>query len=305
MSETMTMAKPDEWSWWRGALAGKIDKAGLHDGEPQTGYYRRWSDREQTWEPIAFWYKDGALRCRLNGAEIAEPSARDLWSYACKNPISYEAYQAVGRGESWADVNEAVAGHNRAPVDSSLAAIEDRINDLAREAERMIAAGEAASADLCDQASDVANTLGELEKKADQARAAEKAPHLAESRKIDGKWKPLIERAADIKRRLKLVVVTPFLRKKDEERQRTLAAEIAKGTPADALPTVRTTAGSSKRSTALRPQKSAEVTDYQVLLAHLSEHPEIKEAVQRIANASARAGVALPGMKIIETKVAA
>jgi hypothetical protein len=277
----------------------------LHDGDVHAGFYRLKARNGGIDQPIAYWFDKGQLRCRIGAKEIDEQTARERFMWAQERPITHELYSAVIEGALWPDVNEVVAGHNRAPADNSMDALADRLDDLAREAERMIKDGAASSEALCDQASDVANTLGEIEKRADAARTTEKQPHIDAGRAIDGKWRPLIERAADIKRRLKLIVVTPFLKAKEEERQKTLAAEIAKGTPADALPTVRTTAGSSKRSTALRTQKTAEITDYPALLSHLGEHPDIKDAVQRIANASARAGVVLPGMKITETKVAA
>lgn len=290
---------------WQRRLAG--EKVETHSETPDYGFYRVRTRDKTSWRTVAYWWDErtGELRCQLAGIDIDQNRACELWPFASENPISEELFLSVTGGEPWPDQNAVVAGHNRAPVDNDLAAIRDRIEDLAREAERMIAAGAAPSQALCDQASDVANTLGELEKKADQQRAGEKEPHLRASREVDAKWKPLIERATDIKRRIKLIVVTPFLRKQDEENKQKLAAEIAKGTPVEALPQTRTTAGSSKRSTALRTQKQAEITDYRALHAHLADHPEVKDAVQRIANASARAGVTLPGMKIVETKVAA
>lgn len=108
-----------------------------------------------------------------------------------------------------------------------------------------------------------------------------------------------------MKRRLKLAVVTPWLRFKDEEARKAKVAAISAGAAPETLPHQRTTAGSSKRSTALRTQISAKVNDWGALLAALKDHPDIHEAAQRIANASAKAGVALPGTEIIKEKVAA
>ena len=57
--------------------------------------------------------------------------------------------------------------------------------EQAREARKLIAAGPAASEAICDQASDLANTFGELELKSEAFRAREKKPILDAGREID------------------------------------------------------------------------------------------------------------------------
>ncbi len=294
-----------EWQWWTDALAGNF--ATIHDGEPQTGYYKVRRKGRDGHLPVAYWRdsKSGEQRCHMDGEDFDAQRALEIWPYASKNPVTAEAYGERLRAGKWPGESLAVIGHNAAPVGNGLDAIKDRIEDLAREAERLIAAGGATSEEISDQASDLANTFGELEGQADKSRIEEKEPHLTAGRVVDTRWRPLIERAAELNRRLKAVVVTPFLRKKEEERQKQAAAAIATGTAPEALPQTRTTAGSSKRPTALRTVKQAEVTDWAVLIAHLKDHPEIRDAAQRIANASAKAGIVLPGMTIKSEKVAA
>ena len=100
-------------------------------------------------------------------------------------------------------------------------------------------------------------------------------------------------------------MVTPFLVARDKAAKAAAAKAIAAGTaPAD-LPTQRTTAGTTKRATALRTQTLAEVIDWDVLLNALHQHSEIMALAQRIANASAKVGVALPGTRIVKTQAAA
>lgn len=298
------MSEP-AWQWWQDALAGKV--APIHDSDPQTGYYRVRRKGRDGFSPVAYW-KDstsGAQRCHMDGRDYDPDKAMEIWPYASKHPVTAEAYGERLRTGKWPDESAAVIGHNASPVDDTPDAIKDRIDDLAREAEKMIAAGAAQTAEIADQASDLANTFGELEGKSDRLRITEKAPHLEASRAVDARWQPLIARAADLKRRLKLAVVTPFLAKKAEDAQKANVAAISAGTDPQALPQVRATAGSSKRSTGLRTQTAAEVIDWGALLVALKDHPDIRETAQRIANASAKAGVALPGTKISKTKVAA
>ncbi len=295
----------NEWQWWQDALVGKV--ASIQDGQPQTGYYRVKRKGREGYSPVAYWKdsKTGEQRCHMDGEEFDAQRALEIWPYASKSPVTAEAYAERLRSGKWPDESAAVVGHNLAPTDNSTASIADRIEDLAREAEKLIAAGAASNEAACDQASDLANTFGELETKVARLHVDEKAPYLEAGRTVDRKWFPLRDRAAELKKRLKLIVVTPFLNKKREEAEKANVAAISSGVAPEALPQTRLTAGSSKRPTALRTQTTAEVTDWDALLTALKSHPDIRETAQRIANASAKAGVELPGMKILKTKVAA
>ena len=126
----------------------------------------------------------------------------------------------------------------------------------------------------CDQASDLANTLGELEAKCLKLHGVEKAPHLEAGRAVDRRWFPLRDFAGDVKQRLKRLVVTPFLRKKEEEAEKAAIAAISAGAAPETVPQPKITAGTVKRSTALRTQTSAEVEDWKMLMAALAEHPD-------------------------------
>lgn len=304
-TDTITRADPNDWAWWQNALKGI--RGDIHPDDPKTGYYRARRRGQEIDSAIAYWIdrKTGEQRCHMDGAEFDLQRALAIWPYASKNPVTAEAYGERLRSSKWPNDSAAVVGHNAAPVSDDLAAINDRIEDLGREAEKIIAAGGATDAASADQASDLANTFAELEKKADRLREEEKAPHLEAGRAVDGKWRTCINKAADLKARLKRYVVTPFLQKQEEQRRTVQAAAVAQGVAPEAVPEVRTTAGSSKRSTGLRNVTSAEITDYTALATHLLNHPEVKAAVEHIANASAKAGVDLPGMKIVKTKVAA
>jgi hypothetical protein len=198
-----------------------------------------------------------------------------------------------------------VIGHNLAPAGDSIEAITERLEDLAREAEKLIAAGAATSQDLSDQASDLANTFGELENKVAALHKIEKEPHLEAGRAVDRKWFGLRDRAADLKKRLKAIVVTPWLVKRKAEVEAAAVKAIAAGTDPAALPQQRTTAGSSKRQSAIRTYYRAEIEDRAKLLDNLRDHPEVIACIQRIADAAAARKVALPGCKVIAEQRAA
>lgn len=295
--------RDNDFTWWQHAVGGVV--APIDANDPQTGYFKVREKRGGELVPVAFWWKDGECRCRINGNDVSAERAVELWPWASRHPVTYEDYTARIKTGKWPGEHEAVIGHNKAPMADDAEGIKERIEDLAREAEKMIAAGAATSEAISDQASDLANTFGEIESKIRELHKTEKEPHLEAGRVVDKKWFGLRDLAADLKRRLKLVVVTPFLNKKADEAAKAAQAAVQAGANPETLPQTRITSGSSKRSTALRTQISAEVTDWDAIITALKAHPDVREAIQKIANASAKAGVELPGMKIIKTKVAA
>ena len=204
---------------WERRLAGEQITI-TTDGEPDYGFYRVKSVDRTTWRTVAYWYgEDGVLRCLLDGRDLDDLRARELWPWASGNPITNELYNAIRRGEPWPGVNSVVTLSNQAPDDNSFEAIQERIDDLAREADRLMKAGGAKSQEIADQAADVANRLADYWRKADNQRKVEKQPHLDAERAVDNKWRPLLD-AADIYKRLKQIVCAPWLAKLKAEKER-------------------------------------------------------------------------------------
>lgn len=299
------MTTDTQWIWWQNALIGNA--ASITDGEPQTGYYRVRRKGQDGFSPVAYWTdsKTGKQRCHLDGKDFDEQRALEIWPYASKQPVTPDAYDERLRTGKWPDEHSAVVNHNRAPVADDIAALQDRIEDLAREAEKLITAGPAQTDAECNQASDLAQTFGELEGKISRLHKEEKEPHLDAGRAVDRKWFGLRDRAAELKRRLKLAVVTPFLTRKVEATEKADAAAVLSGADPATLPNVRLTAGSSKRSTALRTFYRAEIEDKAKLLDALKDHPELLACIQAIADAAAKQKLALPGCKVIKEQRAA
>lgn len=296
----------NQWMWWQNALDGKVGP--IHDGEPQSGYYRARKKGVEGLVPVAYWKdsRNGQQRCHVDGIDADPQRALEMWPYVSKRPVTYNAYRERLATGKWPDESAAVAaGHNAEPPPDDILSVRDRIEDLKREADQLIAAGAAQDEDAANRASDLAQALGELEAKAVALHKVEKEPHLEAGRAIDRKWFGLRDLAAGLKERLKAIVVTPFLVARDKAAKAAAAKAIAAGTPPADLPAQRTTAGTAKRATALRTQTTAEVSDWDVLIIALYQHPDIRATAQKIANASAKAGVALPGTKIVKIQVAA
>lgn len=222
------------------------------DMEPDYGFYRVRTKDRTSWRAVAYWYDEaGKIRCFLQGrGELSEDQAREIWSWASRNPITHALYKAVvENGEPWPDLNNEVTRiSNMAPEDNSFEAIQERIDDLTREAERLMKAGAATTQDAADQAADVAKTLSDYWKRADNLRVVEKQPHLDASRVVDDKWRPLLT-AANIYKTLEQVVCAPWLK----------AQKIAKeNAEAEARRTAAEAAEAARKLEAEARQKAAE-----------------------------------------------
>ena len=307
----------DQYSFWRRRMAGEI--VPIHDGEPQSGFYKL-RTKDGNWHPMAYWFaKDGSLRCRIGNQDVNDQVANERWPWASKNPIPHEVYKSVIAGEPWPDQHEAVirdrANSTGAPEEDSFEGLKDRIEDLARDAQKLIDAGAASDQNAADRASDLANRLAELQKKADAARVAEKKPHDDAVAAVQAKWKPLLG-AADIYKRIKAAVITPFLVSEEQKRRaaeaeaRRAAEEAAKaGQPipeAASMQRATPKAGSGgRRSVALRTVKVVMITDRKAVLDFFADNPIITEALQKMAEKATAAGVVVPGVAVTEEQRAA
>lgn len=304
----------DQWGFWRRRLGGEV--LPIHDGEPQSGFYR--IKMGENWLPIAYWFResDGALCCRLGREAVETQKAQEWWPFASKHPVAHAIYQRAVAGAPWPDFNE-VANRDRAnsigAADAlSFDGLKDRIEDLAREADRLIKTGAAGTQEAADQASDLANRLGELWTAADEERKREKKPHDDAAKAVQQKWLPVLT-AAEVYKRVKATVVTPFLvaqeakRKAAEADARKVAEQAAQsGAPlfAERSPTAK--AGSAgRRSVALRTVRRAEIEDRAAVLAFFADSQQVTELLQTLSDRAVRAGVAVPGVKVIENQVAA
>jgi len=307
----------DQYDFWRRRLAGEIIP--IHDGEPQAGFYRVRNREKTNWRTVAYWFKDGALRCRIDGADIEEQRAMEMWTYASKNPITHEVFKSVSEGGAWPDLHEGVTADRinsaGAADEDTFDGLQDRISDLARDAERLIVAGAAKSQDEADRASDLANRLGELHKKADIARAAEKKPHDEAAKAVQAKWLPVLG-IAEVFKMLKSRVITPFLVAEDQKRRaaedaaRKAATEAAKaGQPIPEPPPAASApvkAGSGgRRSVALRTVKVVAIADRAAVLAFFADNQMITDALQTLAEKATRAGVMVPGTTVTDEQRAA
>jgi hypothetical protein len=324
------MSNDNAWAWWQAALAGNLGP--IHDSDPQQGYYRtRYKDKP--WEPVAIWFEDGKWNA-MRGERAVDAS--EIWTFCCRNPISYEAYTKAIEGGGWDDEPEQVRGMG------------DNLPTDPFEALKLEFAGEQELADTLlkskVETQDQANKIGVLSKRiagiskrATDLHKVEKQPHLDAGRNVDNKWRDLKEEPDALSKKLKRHldaylqeqqrIELERQRKAREEAERIqreadaarIAAEKASvendNSAAEAAAEAErlaqqaaaaeretqarnASAGRTGAKVSLRTFVFAEITDYDALLKALKDRPEIKEVVETLAHRAARSGVELAGMAI-------
>lgn len=321
------MTTQDDFSWWGNALKGV--RGPIHDGEPQSGYYRQ-SRKDKTLEPVAYW-KDsatGAQRCHVNGREADPQRALEMWPYVSKQPITEEAYWHRIETGQWAD-NDAGAVAVAAgpdidpatdPAGSMKAEIEKARTGLP--AYKTIESDEQAA-----KGQTLRSALTALAGKADKAREAAKAPHLEAGRKVDAEWQPIVklakEGADDIRKAIAAweTIKLENQRRADEETRRLQeqaareaewnAAEpgaIADAKPAPVKPVVpntpppaNTIKGASGRAASVGVRKVVKsITDLDAVFQQFAHLPEVYNLLRDLAQKAVDNGRTVAGVEIKE-----
>jgi hypothetical protein len=184
----------DEWAYWRAAV-GSRRGVETDPGNPRSGYYRLKD------EAIAFWREDGEVVCWRSGTKFPAPTEPDrideLFGWCAPYPISFEDFTHFQQHGRWPDqlapveVADDLLPHERA--DAELTAQREAM------AEWVKAIGKIATQEHANKAGNFADAFAKIEKASDEARKAEKEPHLETGRAVDAKWQPIVKRASELK----------------------------------------------------------------------------------------------------------
>lgn len=325
----------DDLTYWNDALAGNAPP--IFADRPCAGYFKMKLAKDDPWLPVViFTPKDGGAMIALIGAGKHRREASQIWTYAANKPVTREAaMHAFGNGNSWpGDAPEPTIGDNSG--DLSLA---EQVRDYAATALAWLRKHGIKDETGKNTVANMRQKLLDLRKRADTERVAEKQPHLDASRDVDAKYKPIIDDANDAANELR-DALTVYMRDEekrlqseaeakrkaeqkriDDENARIAAerAQLMESDPALALSSpeperlapppveqVRVQAGGQRgRRTGLRTVTKFVLTDYAAALAHCKDHPAIREAVEKVCCAQAKAGAVVPGVEAREEKVAA
>lgn len=309
----MTNASP--FDWWRAALAGK--KPAIHANDPQPGYFRGKHDGA----PVAamiFPNDNGGLSARL-GNIVVDPYK--VWVQLARHPITEEAARCWFEHGRWPH-EEVLAsdpshddgtltgiGHNSGVIEIEDGGAADIFDEISRKAQievdhatewlKRSGVKDQKQADICG---DMIDAMRKLWKRADDARADEKQPHLDAERAVDNKWRPVLKSLKDAGDALKDAAVA-WKRAEDARRAKEAAeaeaahlaaieAAQAKGElPVDVpelppAPEPVRIGGTSGRRIGFRTTETVVVIDVAKAyrLKAIKEHPAVLAAIEAACN---------------------
>jgi hypothetical protein len=282
------MSNNNQYRFWAEALR---EGRGVETepGNPRSGFYRYGR------EAIAIWRhpENGDLLCSRTGkarTPVLPDEIDDLFGYCAANPISYATFCAVEKTGEWPEDAPATTP---APLHlephEAIAHETTALKDLF--SAWLTAIGRVAQKSDADKCANYVDAFARLEKKAEAARQEAKAPALAESRRIDALWKPVVDAAAAAKRNAKQSL-EPYLiaeRAKAQFDPRTNQMEPVK-------------AGTQGRATSLRTRQINAIVDWPALFqyfAGLNERdPNLEAVCQTIVNKTVARGFTPPGVEI-------
>ncbi len=197
----------DPYRFWRAAIAtGKPIET--ERGSPRAGYYRV-ND-----EAIAFVSGELGDVYVWRSGTFPTPTQADaideMFGFAAPHPVKYEDFEFFTTSGRWPD--------QIAPVEvaADLSPHEKADAELTAQREAMAAwfksiGGKITVKPDADKVGNFADEFAKIEKKATAEHKAEKEPFLEGGRIVDQKWKPIIERAKELKTWAK-DSTTPYLK---------------------------------------------------------------------------------------------
>ncbi|MGV6874531.1 hypothetical protein ACUSIJ_17815 [Pseudochelatococcus sp. B33] len=282
------------------------------DSEPQFGRYRLPSGGGAY--AVAVWPDEGGItQVRVNKQTFgADGEDREKYLDFIEGPwarciaVSNDDYEHAVQKGTWPDGTPTRSqivgrhgkiGHNSQPDDFEV--LKGNIEELLREADKIVAAGAAADQGAADFAANLKKRLTVAQRQAEAGFKAEKDPIDKALKEVREKWTPWIDGAKVRVSRIRDVVEGPYLRaEKAKSAAEAKARTEAAGAPVEAR---KVSAGSKGAKTVLKTYWRAEIVDYDAALQALKDHPNVRDAVSTIANAAARSAARVPiaGVKFI------
>lgn len=291
----------------------------LHDAHPQAGYYKMRRGKGGPWMPVAIWEHEGQMIAvvgtgEANGRQRRDPD--DIWTYCAGNPVSKaDAKFAFEHGKWQGDAP--TIGDNSREYPATYEGISAEFADYAELVRQFLADverdGGIHTKVRADQASNMADKISGtvkngIGKRADELREALVRPHLEAQREINGQFKPLVDEAKVLDRKLRDAATAwakseqDRLRKEAEEKAR-IEREKSPSAEIHIVPEVPKVQVGGERGAkrSLKTRRVARVTDYAAALAHFANSDEVRQAVEKLAQRAVDAKMPTPpGVEVVE-----
>lgn len=300
----------------------------ISDGHARVGYYKMRKHKKSAYSPVCIFIHEGEMVCRV-GNEMAD--VNESWLFCSSNPVSKSAALFAFEHGRWEDDAPAPIGDNQAPSDDPLEEITRKLEAEAERVEAWIAENHE-GATAANLASNWLDVLRKLEKETVAAFDTEKAPILAEQKRIDAKWRGAKALAEALKKKMDACFQTigrkekarlqaiadakakeeaEARRKAWEEEQAKIAAlaqehniEVEPEAPPEIVvqaPVVKVAFGgaqASRNAVKVLPPKAV-VEDWAKAAVYFVGNSKLRELIQKLCDHAAKDGHTVPGVKII------
>lgn len=311
-----------EFAWWANALKGV--QLPIDPNTPESGYYRlktkNTATGKVTAKPVAIWRDAGEMLCRSGDVMLSHQRTCEIWPYLAKNPVSYESYKQAAETGEWPDV------HNISPSAETLSgrtdgapAAKEPQNDALSEMMGKIDAAKAGlskyaeidSDEMAGAAQSLRSQVLEVKNEAERTRVREKQPHLDASRAIDGKWKPVVDAAETVANSIRSALTrwetikrdaarAAEARRQNEESLALVTGQPAAETKSNAPPPSAKIRGGVGRAASVGTEKEVTIDNQDAVYAFFRDNPDVAAVLLKLAKASVKAGIVVPGTSISE-----
>jgi hypothetical protein len=311
-------------TFWRQALKqGSYAGLPLHENEPQCGYYRV-RNRNGGWGEVAIYIKkdennpdDPGEMVAIHDGVFVDPDR--IWTWCLHYPpITYELYWHIENGGQWPDHLPPLIGSNSGediPPEALLKdVLEERAHQLAVWLKQI--GGSPRDEHEKGMLGNFQRFFTERERKAEDARKAEKRPFLEGGRAVDEKWNPVSGLAKANKDRCEKIAREVLKREREaaaladaaRRQEAAKAGEDSAVLPPAAPPRLVTDSG---RSIGLRTFRRVEITDAAALIFHYGndrrfvEHADVLAVLRRLAKEDIEKNLKVPGAEMRDDERAA
>lgn len=321
-------AATDQYDFWRRALGGEKvggDTLPVHDGDWQSGFYRRRASKAGAFLPVALWRTEDSGFCLVDG-KAADPV--EQWSYACRNPVTEANYHERIKTGRWWDEDSSVSAslahdpQNSVDIDPA-ELLKNQIETASAAVETYAVVNDDETA---AKAQGARSRLLELSGEADKKREALVRPFLDGQKTTNAVWMPLVKMANDGADKIRVQLAAHETRKanaataaglKAEEEARNAAtaaqalavadepAPVVQPVPVLAVAVPAPSAqirGGHGRAATVKIKKVAKVVDQDLAYMAMKTHKEIVELIAQLAQRAATAGISVPGVEVTEER---
>ena len=270
------MSNLNSLDWWKAALSG--NPPAFDPDKPARGYYRARRKGEE-YKPLAIWYDDdGKIQCLWGDQEVEEVTARKLWLWVHKNPISYKTYEKVMAGEPWPDVDPTVAAHQLVNSNQPQAKPVDEFQKKIDEAAEGASQYETIDSDeQAIKAQTLRAHLLKLHKDSEEKRKELKQPFQNEADAIDSIWMPVTKKAKTFADKIRSAIAA-FETRKLQAKKPPAPDDVSEKAPNTTIK------GASGRGASVKSRRVAvAVTNLDALMHSLKGRPELEPMLLGLA----------------------